>query len=133
VAWATAGMTRRRRTLIANAAIGGALLVAASLLVFPPTEVSMYPRCPIYTYLHLLCPGCGTTRAMAALLRGQVVEALHWNAVTTLLLPLAVIFFGKSYARAVRDEKFAWPEVTATWLTVVLVIAAGFTVGRNVV
>jgi len=57
----------------------------------PPDRYSFYPVCPIYSYLHFQCPGCGTTRAFAAALHGHILEALRLNPLTTVLVPIAVI------------------------------------------
>lgn len=46
------------------------------------------PGCPVREWTGLKCPGCGSGRAMAALLRGDPAGMTYWNA---LLLPLAVL------------------------------------------
>ncbi len=85
---------RRRHAQIALTAAflfaaGGALL----LLHFPPEQYSFYPQCPIHTYLHLQCPGCGATRALAALLHGRLTEAFHLNALLIAgVLPAAAVY-----------------------------------------
>jgi Protein of unknown function (DUF2752) len=81
---------RGRWNHIATLAVPVALLSLAAtvLLRFPPTQYGFYPQCPIHHYLGILCPGCGTTRALAALLHGNVSEALRLNPLTTLSLPL---------------------------------------------
>jgi hypothetical protein len=54
--------------LVAFAVAAGGCVV----LRFPPDSSGFYPRCPIFFWLHLDCPGCGGTRALAALLRGRL-------------------------------------------------------------
>jgi membrane-bound acyltransferase YfiQ involved in biofilm formation len=98
---------------------------------FPPTTSSFYPRCPVFTWLHLYCPGCGGTRALAALLHGRLIEAMHWNAMVVLLLPFATFYFVASYWRAIRRADFQWPNVSSTSLAVILVCVGIFTVLRN--
>ncbi len=106
-------------------------LIAATLLCLPPTQYSFYPQCPVYRYLHLLCPGCGTTRALAALLRGHVGEAIRYNALTTLMLPMAVGYAAYSYRRYLRRERLHPPQPPAFAIYGALVVAAAFTVARN--
>jgi len=59
------------------------------LLLFPPERYGFYPRCPFFEATGLLCPGCGGTRALAALLRGDIVGAWRLNALLVSLLPFA--------------------------------------------
>ncbi|MEZ5463582.1 DUF2752 domain-containing protein [Dokdonella sp.] len=67
-----------------------ALVVAALaagivlMLVNPFADGSFLPPCPLHELTGLYCPGCGTTRALHALLHGSVPLALSMN-------PLAVI------------------------------------------
>src|SRR5260370_11583354 len=77
------------RTAVPSAIIA---LAAIILLRFPPAQYSFYPRCPIYELLHLQCPGCGATRAIAAVLHGHFLEAMSLNALITLLLPFAAAY-----------------------------------------
>jgi Protein of unknown function (DUF2752) len=46
--------------------------------------------CPFHAATGLWCPGCGGTRALRALLRGHVVTALGFNALT-LVAPLVAL------------------------------------------
>ncbi len=78
---------RGDRFLLSAAVFGSLPLLACLLWRFPPSQYAFYPQCPIYIALHLQCPGCGTTRAIAALLRGHLAEALRWNALTVCALP----------------------------------------------
>jgi hypothetical protein len=121
----------RRRRCLANTLLAAALLGCAVLLLCPPTRISFYPACPIHLYLGFLCPGCGATRALAALLRGRVMEAMRLNALFVLLLPIALAGAIESYRRALRPERFRWPQPPAAALYATLVVAAIFTVARN--
>ena len=108
---------------------------AACLLLLPPSRYSFYPRCPVHALTGLLCPGCGGTRAVAALLRGHVGEALGWNALVTLAgmlaVPACVLW---ALATRVWPEKLSratlqrWEQPFAI---VALAIAVAFTLWRN--
>jgi hypothetical protein len=115
----------------AAATVSLVALSAAVLLFLPPTRFSFYPRCPIYSWLHLQCPGCGATRALAAVLRAHFIEALHFNALVTLMLPLAASYFGVGIRGAFHSETFRWPEPPASAVYSALALATIFTVVRN--
>lgn len=101
------------------------------LLRFPPAASSFYPRCPIFTWLHLYCPGCGGTRALAALLHGRLLEAMHWNAMVVLLIPFATFYFAITYWRAIQKTDFDWPNVSDSLLALILGCFGIFTLLRN--
>ena len=110
-----------------------AMAGAAVLYRFPPERYDFYPQCPIFRYLHVYCPGCGATRALAALLHLRIAEALHYNALVVMLAPVLLAYFGVSYWKARRDDVFIWPRVPALGLTALLVLTAAFGVLRNFV
>jgi hypothetical protein len=113
--------------LMALAAIGAVGL----LFEFPPDRYGFYPPCPVYRYLHLYCPGCGATRALAALLHGRLAEAMHYNPLFVMLLPLLLLFAGVVYWSAVTRNRIEWPQVPASWAASMLTVMAAFTLLRN--
>jgi hypothetical protein len=124
-------MGRRSNAAIATACLGAAAGAGGLLLRFPPAQHAFYPLCPIHRYLHVLCPGCGATRALAALLRGHVSEAIYFNAFFVVLLPFLVSFVALCCYRAVKEEAFHWPEPPRSGVGIVLVAGVIFTVARN--
>ena len=101
------------------------------LYEFSPEKYKFYPRCPVFRYLHVYCPGCGATRAFAELLHARIGEALHYNALMVLLAPVLLAYFGVAYWKALRDEDFSWPRVPAMAVTALLVMSGAFGVLRN--
>jgi hypothetical protein len=114
-----------------HAVMGASLAGAAVLYGFPPERYNFYPQCPVFRYLHVYCPGCGATRALAALLHARIAEALHYNAMVVLLAPVLLAYFAIAYWKARRDEVFIWPRVPAMGLAALLVMSAAFGVLRN--
>jgi hypothetical protein len=119
---------RLKANFLAALAFGG----ASTLYLFPPQKHDFYPQCPIFRLTHLECPGCGATRAMAALLQGRLGEALHFNALVVLLLPFLLWYFALVYWNAAKRNRWVWPQVRTSTLLFLIVISAGFTILRNV-
>lgn len=70
---ATSGATPRGR-------LGAAFVLAAALAAVGPDRLARGPRlCPISAVIRRPCPGCGMTRAAAALLRGDIGRAIRTN------------------------------------------------------
>jgi hypothetical protein len=124
---------RSRLAITAQAAAPLAIAALTALLLhrYPPDQYSFYPRCPILFYLHLQCPGCGTTRALAALLHGHLRDALRLNALTTLLLPIAILYSARYYPRLVHQGLANWPQPDSRVVYATLTVAILFTIVRN--
>jgi Protein of unknown function (DUF2752) len=123
------GLERRR--WIAHSLLAATFVMGAMLIVFPPARVGFYPVCPIFKYLHIQCPGCGATRALAALLRGQLAEAMRLNALFLVLFPCALAGAAECYRRAVRAGEFRWPRMPTAAVYGVIAAAVIFMVARN--
>ncbi len=69
-----------------------ALAVAAGALVtlflFDPATHGFYPICPLHQTTGLLCPGCGTLRALHQLTHGNFAAAWRLNCFVVALLPV---------------------------------------------
>jgi hypothetical protein len=60
-----------------------------------------------------------------------MAEALHWNALFVALVPFGLAGAVASYARAMRQGEFRWPQVPVAALYAVLALAGAFAVVRN--
>ena len=82
-----------------------AVMAAAVYFVFDPSETgNLFPRCVFYTLTGFKCAGCGTQRALHALLHGDIATALRYNA----FLPVAMLVVG-GYLLA-EARRTAWPR-----------------------
>lgn len=122
-----AGSSRQKAHVVAIV-VAGAMAV---LYRFPPELYHFYPQCPVFRYLHMYCPGCGATRALAALLHGRFVEAAHYNAFVVFLLPPVLYVLLKTYVCVLRGEQFAWPEISPATIKGVLLAGVLFVILRN--
>jgi hypothetical protein len=87
------------------AAVMAAVVVPAALVLvylFPPTESSFYPPCLLFRYTGLLCPGCGSTRALHSLLHGDLRQSFAYNLFVPLLVPYLGVRGLRSWYAAMR-------------------------------
>jgi hypothetical protein len=118
------------RTALRILALPVALLTLCAILFrFPPSQSSFYPHCPIFTTFHLLCPGCGATRALAALLHGNLTQALQFNALAIALLPAVLVWTTLSWLRSLRRRPL--PRLPHAAIYSALALTVIFTVLRN--
>jgi hypothetical protein len=77
------------RIFFGKAAQRVALLVLACSVVFPVRGLGI-DLCAFHRYTALPCPGCGMTRAVAAVGHGQLLHALSLHPLVAVLYPLLV-------------------------------------------
>ena len=80
------------------------ILVLAALLVFgfiyyalDPSQSNAFPHCTFLTLTGYKCPGCGSQRALHALLHGDVAGAFRYNAMLLISIPwIALCIYAES-------------------------------------
>jgi len=122
--------TQRRPVLWIVVSSVSLIACAAILYFLNPAQFGIYPTCMFYKTTGLLCPGCGTLRAMHQLLHGHIEAAFHFNALFVSALP----FVAWGCVRAARERaanKPAWTWVRPAWLWLGLVALVLFAIVRN--
>lgn len=127
----TPGLMKRKLMTGASAAAIAALMIV--VYHYPPTEYSFYPRCPFYAATHLLCPGCGSTRALYALLHGNFSAALHYNAMFTLLSPVLLFWLGVCCYYVMRYDRLPRLIIPRGAIVATVFAALLFTIARNTI
>jgi hypothetical protein len=112
---------RRGEALVGAAALAAVL---ATVRAVDPRVPGHYPSCPFHALTGLHCPGCGSLRALADLVHGDLPGALDHNALLVLFLPVALVAFGRALAGRASVRR-TW-EVPAVALVLLL-----WTVLRN--
>lgn len=110
-------------------------VIGLSLLyfLFPATSNNFYPACIFHSVTGFDCPGCGSQRAASALLHGKITDALDFNILFVLAVPIigyaAFVFCWNVFSKTkIRQQVFYSPAFAKTILFAVLI----FWVLRNV-
>lgn len=111
-------MQKKNRWLIILAP--AAVAVVVLLYCFPPGKYRFWPPCVFHKLTGLYCPGCGNTRALAALLHGDIAGSLAKNILLIPALITLAILWCKP--KAALNRYFAWT------ISVVVIV---FGVARN--
>ncbi len=113
------------------AAAASAVVVATWLLYhFDPNSAnSPFPGCMFRELTGFLCIGCGMTRAMHALVHGDLLRALHMNPLGVLLLPAVplMVAHSRGWRPTVLEPVMRWLLEPRLWL----VLLPAYWVARN--
>jgi Protein of unknown function (DUF2752) len=126
-------MTRHAKSVFwicSAAALAGSVSVGAILFCFDPSSYSFYPICLFHRFTGLLCPGCGSLRAMHQLLHGNISAGFHFNPLLVIALPMFAWFAVVSAIRILKNEpvRLGFP---AKWMWLFLGIGLAFSIWRN--
>lgn len=107
--------------------VGGILLIIIAVLIysyFDPESSILFPKCPWLSLTGTQCPGCGSQRAIHALLHGDIVSAWHYNALLILSIPYIIILIIAELRR--KEAPRFYSKVTSPWaigLCVAVIVA----------
>lgn len=76
-----------RRTLVIALVVAVLLVLGFVYYALDPTTSAVFPRCTFLSLTGYKCPGCGSQRAIHALLHGDVVSAFRYNALLLVAIP----------------------------------------------
>lgn len=115
--------------------VWSAILAAAVLIVIvltridPNTPGNPLPACPLYSLTGFFCTGCGATRALHALLHGDLLRAISMNVLLVIALPVLplMLLHEMNSIPSMRAGRIRWLLDARGWATLVL----GFGVLRN--
>ncbi|MBR5169501.1 MAG: DUF2752 domain-containing protein [Muribaculaceae bacterium] len=110
-----------RRTLVIVIAIVLLLVFGFIYYALDPSTSTAFPKCGFLSLTGYKCPGCGSQRAIHALLHGDVVTAFRYNAMLLISIPwLSLSLFAE--AQRVRNPRL-YARLNAS-LIILLYLAA---------
>lgn len=101
-----------------------ALTVLAETYLYDPATAGFFPRCPLKWVTGWECPGCGATRALHALLHGEVAQALSFNYFLIITLPfLAVVSAAEMAPRRLAGVRAVVFHPAAVYSYIIMTLA----------
>ncbi len=98
----SSSLLRERISVLVGAfGIAGASLFLAFV---NPLEQLGWLRCPVNLTTGLYCPGCGSLRAIHALLNGELLSALSYNVLAVVVLPMLLVVGIRSLFRVLSGR-----------------------------
>lgn len=114
--------------------LGVAALAVCALVYYAwaDPQTTPMPQCVFRRLTGWQCPGCGSQRALHALLHGRVAEAWSYNRLLPFLIALAVAYATGTLWRGSLPRLWRLLNHHYTILAIAAAVIA-FTVGRNLV
>ena len=83
---------------------------------YNPAKESFFPSCPLYVTTGYKCPGCGSQRAIHALLHGDIGAAWHHNPLLVILIPYFILAILAEYFKIHLLGKKVSLFLTSKWV-----------------
>lgn len=120
---------KANKTLLCVAALVAATALLWVYASFDPST-HFFPRCIFKSLTGWDCPGCGSQRAIHALLHGRVGEALAYNALFVIELPLIALLAASPLLRT------RWPRLyrmlgSRPFILGLFAVIVAYSVARN--
>ena len=114
----------KMKPLIKMLMIATAIFALATLYLFEDVESStIFPRCIFYSLTGLYCPGCGSQRAFSALIHGNFLQAVNFNLLFILMVPLLVYSSLVAVINLFKKEKLVQQIFYSTYFVRILFVA----------
>jgi Protein of unknown function (DUF2752) len=118
--------------ILAGATVTAGIIGAIIIKQNDPVTAGFFPQCPLHAMTGLNCPGCGMTRGVHALLNGDILSALHFNALLPFVLFIGGYFLISLFLVAVRGRGLSLKGLPPFAMWSFLVIGIAFSVLRNI-
>jgi len=90
------------------------------------------PECWVYRLWHVYCPGCGGTRAVIALLRGQLLRSLYYHPAVLFTVGSVAAYLCSQTVWRLRGRRGWVLRYSDRWLLALLVLLVVNCAARNV-
>lgn len=130
---------QERYSMLSTLAIKGTPILTAAAVATGCVYVSLsdpesnrvFPTCGFYALTGLYCPGCGMTRSMYNITRGNIGRAFQYNALLVVGLPVLMYLYVWWATWAFTEKRLATIPVSTRGIVTVVGLVALFCVGRN--
>lgn len=92
-------------------------------------QFSFFIPCIFHKITGLYCPGCGTTRMVLSILKGNIPKAFSYNPFMFILSPILIIYYIIYYINWIQDKKL---EINKKIWYIILILAIIFMILRNI-
>lgn len=124
--------TSRSLSRSAKWSLAGLSVVGLSYVaIVDPNRPNLVPACAFRAITGVDCPGCGGTRAVHALLHGDIGSALNHNALATVVILVGLLLLVVDLVLKRLGREPLRFSITPRWAVVAVVVVGAFWILRN--
>ena len=120
---------RKHKLLLATSLLG--IIGLVMLRIFDPTTSGIFPPCPVRYLTGFYCPGCGSLRALHALLHGDLHRAWAMNPFMIIVLPFVSYSLASEVLLVMRGKRLPHVTLPASWIRAFGVAVVLYGIARN--
>lgn len=109
----------------------GVAAAAILLALVDPSRTNLFGRCPLFWTTGGFCAGCGALRAAHAILNGDLRQAIAYNGLVLVTLPVIALWSARQAVHALTGRRLSAPRMASVVGRTMLVLLVGFTLARN--
>ena len=115
-----------------NIIISIILLILLLIYVLVGNKVNLYIPCPIKFITGLYCPGCGITRMILSILKGDLYQAFRYNPLVFILTPFLIFYFLEISISKICNKKSICKKIPNYVFYILIVALVVYGVLRNI-
>lgn len=92
-----------------------------------------YEGCSLNQNTGLLCPSCGGTRAFRELFKLNIIQALKYNALVILMIPIFIYYSLRFHIHVFKGEKLVDFKLEPYFIMGVVIFTILFSIIRNII
>ena len=120
------------RRAVLFALLAGLIVLAVVYYMFDPSDSVFFPKCVFRVVTGWECPGCGSQRAIHALLHGDLGKAWSHNAGLLVAIPILLTLVVAEWNR-LRWPRFHQRVTSTPLITLLLLAIMLWWIGRNLI
>jgi len=110
------------------------IIIIIIYALFDPAQNAYFPKCPFNEITGYKCPGCGSQRAIHAILNFNIVQAFRENLLLVLSIPYLLTAFVFDAIKKPGDKLLKWRKILfgTNAIFIILGFIIAFWILRNV-
>ena len=95
-------------------------------------KYNLYIPCVFHEITNLYCPGCGITRMLFSIIKGEFYQAFRYNPLLFIMLPFFIFLLIDYLYNSQKNKKSLYQKIPNTVWIILLIIVIIYGIIRNI-